>query len=251
MTRLPRPRPARQEDTPVVSTAPSPAPSLDRGDLDAGDRVLLVDIENMIGPVRPAPAVIRRKMTALLEAAGDVHHTIACFGSSDSAEDPTVSTLAEMGVAPWPVPHGRDAAELALLNHVKHVHDRGGRTFVVASGDHRFSAVRTYGRLEILVWDGQNPARKLVNAAHEVHRVPPPADVPATPAGPDTAQAVEALLEDRELLRRHDLLKASPATSSPSTSRPSHSSALLAGLTLGVGIGIGQRLVDALLPSRR
>src|SRR5574341_1617546 len=84
--------------------------------MDANDRVLLIDVENTVGPNRPRPALVRARVTALRAAAGTVHHTVACYSAADPSADVVVSVLAEHGVAPWPVPPAPDAAEAALLH---------------------------------------------------------------------------------------------------------------------------------------
>jgi hypothetical protein len=75
------------------STPPEPATTV-----DAGDRVLLVDLENAVGAVRPRPALVRARVTALRQAAGTVHHVVACYSATDPAADVVVSVHAGVAV---------------------------------------------------------------------------------------------------------------------------------------------------------
>ncbi|MCK9921180.1 hypothetical protein MXD61_04550 [Frankia sp. AgPm24] len=129
------------------------------------DRVLLIDVENSVGSIRAHPDLVRRRIEVLLDAAGPVHHALACYAQDNPGADTLVSVLAELGVAPWPVPSAADAADHALLRHARYVHGRGGRVFTVASGDHRFAVLAELGRVEVLVWEQQPVARALVRAA--------------------------------------------------------------------------------------
>lgn len=137
----------------------------------ADDRVLLIDVENALGGLAGHPPVFRARVTALRDAAGRLHHCVAAFGLEDSADRTPLSLLAEVGVAPWPVVPGQDAADAALLEHARYVYRRGGRSFVVASADHRFATLAAMGRLEVVAWEGQRLARRLEAAAHTVRRV--------------------------------------------------------------------------------
>ncbi|MBW4720503.1 hypothetical protein [Saccharothrix obliqua] len=137
-------------------------------------KVLLIDVENVVGPVNPSPQLVRARVAALLHAAGPLHHVMAGYSRTDPANDATVSVLAEMGVAARVVPPGNDAAEKALLEHARYAHERGHRSFAVASADHRFTALRELGTFEVLVWQDQEVALKLDAAADAVHRLPRP-----------------------------------------------------------------------------
>lgn len=160
----------------------------------ADERVLLIDVENVVGPVAPGPEVIRGRVRALIEAAGEPHHVLACYAPEDPQADRTVSVLAEMRVATWQVGKATDAADHALLQHARYLRERGFTTFVVASADGMFAALAELGRLEVLVWERQSPSQRLVTAAHAVQRLrlpprgPVPApEVPRSPAGPATS----------------------------------------------------------------
>lgn len=141
------------------------------GCVRADDRVLLIDVENALGGADGHPPVFRARVAALRAAAGRLHHCVAAFGLERSADRTPLSLLAEVGVAPWPVSPGHDAADAALLEHARYVYRRGGRTFVVASADHRFATLAGLGRLEVVAWKGQRIARRLEDAAHTVWRV--------------------------------------------------------------------------------
>jgi hypothetical protein len=92
--------------------------------------------------------------------------------------------LAELRVAPLPVPPGADAAEADLLRHAHHVHARGGRRFVVASGDRRFSALGALGSVELVLFEGQPLSRRLEQVADAVRRVPRPSGSRVLPPRP-------------------------------------------------------------------
>jgi hypothetical protein len=68
--------------------------------------VLLIDVENMIGPFTPRLPMVRARMQALLAAAGPVEHALACFSQQWPAKDSVISALIGLGVVPWPVPPG-------------------------------------------------------------------------------------------------------------------------------------------------
>lgn len=199
--------------------------------------VLLIDVENVIGPFKPRLPMVRARVQALLAAAGPVEHTLACFSQQWPAKDSVISALIELGVAPWPVPPGPDAAEIALIGHARYLATRGGRwRFLVASGDHRLVAVAKYGELHVLVWDGHALASKLEAVATTVHRLAWPTPMSAAPPAlklpptPDTGTPATADNRPRagELAAR--------ATSA---------------LITGVGIAVGHRLLDALHPRQR
>ncbi|MBY8848321.1 hypothetical protein K7G98_06655 [Saccharothrix sp. MB29] len=136
--------------------------------------MLLIDVENVVGPVNPAGAGALAHR-ALLAAAGPVHHAMEGYSRQDPAGDRVVSVLAEMGVCTWVVPPGTDAAEKVLLAHARYAHDRGCRSFVVASADHGFTALRDLGTFDVVVWQEQEVSARLAAAARAVHRVPRPA----------------------------------------------------------------------------
>ncbi|GAA3462772.1 hypothetical protein ACFFSW_25385 [Saccharothrix longispora] len=138
-------------------------------------KVLLIDVENVVGPVNPSPGLVRSRIGALLAAAGPVHHAMAGYSRQDPAGDRVVSVLAEMGVCTWVVPPGTDAAEKVLLAHARYAHARGCRSFVVASADHGFTALRDLGTFDVVVWQEQEVSARLAAAARAVHRVPRPA----------------------------------------------------------------------------
>ncbi|WP_147455124.1 hypothetical protein [Saccharothrix australiensis] len=184
--------------------------------------------------MRPRRRVLQVRVEALLAAAGPVHHAVAGYGGADLADDPTASMLAESHVSALRVTPSANAAEEALLAHARRVHaSLGCRTFVVASGDHRFADLADLGRLEVVAWDGQAVAVRLEDAAHRIHRIPRPGGTPAETVDPgplDTDVAAET-------------------APMPAVDRSARTMATA--LLTGIGIGIGQRLVDLLLPRRR
>jgi len=236
----------------MATTASDP----DGGGMQPDDRVLLIDMENTVGSVRPRPAVVRARVRALQAAAGRVHHVVACYSAANPAADVVVSVLAELGVAPWPVPPGTDAAETALLQHARYVADRGGRIFVVASGDHRFAALANRGRLELLAWDGQKIAKKLEQAAADLRRIPiPKLDLDAEP---NTTTLEEPAIPEPVNPSSHP----EPTNNDRSDPEPAPTTAhhhpnrelatkLATAIAIGAGIAIGQRLMDTLLPGQR
>ena len=210
---------------------------------EAPARLLLIDLENSIGAVNPRERLLRTRVGALLAAAGPVHHAVAGYAVAELADDPTASVLAELGVAPLRVAPTPDAAEVVLLAHARRIHDSlGCRTFLVASADRRFAELADLGRLELLAWQDQPIAAKLENAAHQVHRIVRPGVRPAhTPA--DTPHQ-----QPRPPERLADPTR-SPAATHLGGGNPVHP--VITALATGVGIGVGQRLVDILLHRRR
>lgn len=144
--------------------------------MQASDRVLLIDVENVLGGLdRRRPLVFQTRIAVLLGAAGGpLHHCVAAFGMGSARDQALLSLLAEIGVAPWPVTPGPNAADRALLEHAQHVYRRGGRTFVVASGDHRLAEVARLGRLEVVAWQRQQVSKRLIEAAQVIRRIPLP-----------------------------------------------------------------------------
>lgn len=206
--------------------------------MQADARVVLVDLENMVGAVRPRPALVRACVAVLRAAAGPAHHALACYSTADPATDGLVSVLAELGVAPWPVPPGPDAAETALLAHADYVYRQGGRTFCVASADRRFAALAELGRLEVLAWERQPIARRLIEAADVLRQLPRPdtaiAGVPRI-ARPDELAKVPAAAVDAARQRRPlDLAQSA-----------------LVGVCTGFGMAAGQRLISHLFSRGR
>ncbi len=226
----------------------------DGGGMQPDDRVLLIDMENAVGSVRPRPVVVRARVRALQAAAGRVHHVVACYSAADPAADVVVSVLAELGVAPWPVPPGTDAADTALLQHARYVADRGGRIFVVASGDHRFAALADRGRLELLAWDGQKLAKKLEQAAANIRRIPiPKLDLDAEPITTTLEEPVavpEPVNPSHPEPANNDQSDPAPTTAHHYPNREL-ATKLATAIAIGVGIAIGQRLMDTLLPGQR
>jgi len=206
--------------------------------VNADDRILLLDLENL-GSARLRPRPLRSRLEVLLNAAGDIHHAVAAYALPDAAEaDPLASVLAELRVAPLRVAPGTDAAELALLAHARRVHTEGGRIFLVGSADGRFAELAALGRVELFVWDGQPVAAKLADVVHDIHRLARTTGAPTDDAtGPEQNHPGDKPLTP--LARpadRHGIVVVRR---------------LLIAVATGVGIALGQRLVDLVMPARR
>lgn len=196
-------------------------------------RLLLIDLENSIGSVRPRQRLLRSRIAALLAAARPVHHSVAGYAAPDLMDDPTGSVLAELGVAPLRVTPAPDAAELVLLDHARRMHDTlGCRTFLVASADRRFAELATLGRLELLAWQDQPLAGRLEHAAHHVHRIPK-RTAASEPPEPEPEAAHE------------------PVTRMPARLSKPVPTGIVTAVATGMGIGIGQRLIDVVARRRR
>lgn len=199
-------------------------------------RVLLIDAENVIGPFKPRLALVRTRVQALLTAAGPIHHALACYGQQWPVHDTVPSALIELGVVPWPVPLGPDAAEIALVSHARYLATRPTRwCFFVASGDHRLAQIAEYGEVHVVVWEGHPLAARLQSAAAAVYRLPRT----TTAIGSVTAPL--------------NLVIPTGSAVSPTTSRvPDRrlTEHLITALITGVGIGLGHRVVDGLRPRR-
>lgn len=194
--------------------------------------VLLIDAENVIGPSNPKVSLIRACVRTLLAAAGPVDHAVACFRESWHSDDTVASVFIELGVTPWIVYPGPDAAELALISHARYIATRGHRRrFLVASGDHRFAEVGEYGELHVLAWQRHPLAGRLRDAAVTVHRLERP-----TPCTSDLT--VPAAIADHH----------ARSAGAPRGQRAGHQgwlTPLTIAVLTGVGVGIGQRLLDA------
>ncbi|GAA1309277.1 hypothetical protein [Saccharothrix xinjiangensis] len=219
----------------------------------ARPRVLLIDVDNMVGVACTPRPVARARMEALLVAAGPVHHAVAAYNArTDQADDPLSSHLAELGVGCIPVDDGPDAADHALLRHARRLHDsRTHGDFVVASADGRFSQLASLGELEVLAWQGQPVAARLRHTAHRLRRVPKPAPLPQdrpsdrpvrftpprTPVrGPVDDDTTCCTAQSRH---RAALFPAGRAAA-----------ALGVAFVAGIGSGVGKRLVDRLSARR-
>ncbi|KJE20121.1 hypothetical protein FF36_05612 [Frankia torreyi] len=221
--------------------------------MQADDRVLLIDVENAVGSVRPRPELVRSRVRALVEAAGAVHHVVACYAQDDPAADGVVSVLAELGVAPWPVPSKADAADQALLQHARYVHRRGGRIFTVASGDRQFAVLAELGQLEVLVWEKQPVARNLAKAAGPHLRRLPNVSANGTTSNRANAAVRPAIVESSaEFLPERGKGRGGrlQPTGCSVPAREAGRGFLPAVLT-GIGVGIGQRLAAVVMDRRR
>lgn len=205
--------------------------------MNADDRTLLLDLENL-GTVRLRPRPLRTRLEALLVAAGEIHHAVAAYGLPDGADDdPLASLLAELRIAPLRVLPGVNAAELALLAHARYVHAAGGRIFLVGSADGRFAQLAALGRVELLVWDGQPVATRLVEVAHHLHRI-------ARPTGTPTRDTTE-----QEQPEPDDIPVAAATATRPC--RRELAARLLTAVATGLGVALGNAITDRLLSRRR
>ncbi|WP_309114755.1 hypothetical protein [Saccharothrix sp.] len=200
-------------------------------------RIMLIDLENVVGTNRK-PAALRSLVTAFLDAAGPHHHTVAAYAVHSPDSKSVASVLTALGVAPLPVEPGPDAAENALIAHAVRMHREGCCRFTVASGDGAFTrlADATNARLDILVWKGQPIATRLSKIAGTVQRVPLPAKGVQAGSAP-SGQAVAR--------------KGSDYTSTLVSSDPAaRLSLFVSALLVGIGVALGQRLVDVALRRR-
>ncbi|MFE3170073.1 hypothetical protein ACFXPA_04740 [Amycolatopsis sp. NPDC059090] len=199
------------------------------------DRVVLVDLENVVG-FRPKRQTLRTRMTALLDAARPWHHAVAAYACIDDADDATASTLAALGVAPLRVTPGPDAAELALLAHARRMQADGCARFTVCSGDHAFAVLgeADASTLEVLVWQGQPVAAGLTAAADHVRRLPRLGDGGIL-VRPDNTGSPGRGMQERATARsrRRPLVPLG---------------GLVTGFATGIGIALGARLGSALWP---
>ncbi|MGI9003765.1 MAG: hypothetical protein ACR2GH_19305 [Pseudonocardia sp.] len=200
-------------------------------------RLLLIDLENMVGTPGPRERPLRARVSALLAAAGPVHHAVAGYTTTETGQDAVASILAELGVAPLRTAPGPDAAELVLLAHARRVHDAlGCRRFLVASADRRFAelAETGLGRLDVLAWEGQPVASKLAKAARQVRRIPKPTGT-GTEQTEDEPRPVATEHPHREVhVRRNDR-------------RVELTTAVLTATAAGAALAVSTRLTDALL----
>lgn len=206
------------------------------------DRVVLIDLENVVG-FRPRPRTLRIRVTALLEAARPRHHVVAAYAGAEGDDDPTASTLASLGVAPLRVAPGPDAAETALLAHARRMQAEGCALFTVCSSDHAFAALASadLGRVEVLIWADQPISAKLEQAVHQVHRLPrpPAAAKPTAEHPPLTANRVDPSTDHAKEVTPSGSAKPKPMLMSLATA-----------VVTGIGLAFGHRIADALLPRR-
>lgn len=200
--------------------------------------MVLIDLENMVGS-NPRTPVLRTKVTALLEAAGPYHHAVVAYASSED-DDTAASVLAALGVAPLRVAPGPDAAENALIRHANRMQAGGCSRFTVCSGDKAFAILADVEstRIDLLVWQGQPVATRLAEAAYNIRELPR-VDKTSTALGtPSTHLESDdgARPEHPPTDGRYRLPNLSPA---------------VAALLVGVGVAVGHRLVDLVLPRRR
>lgn len=139
------------------------------------DRVVLIDLENLVGANR-RPPTLRARVTALLEAAGSRHHAVAAYAAPDADSDTAASVLAALGVAPLRVQAGPNAAENALIRHAVRMQADGCTRFTVCSGDRAFATLADAEntRIDVPVWQGQPVAARLAEVGRSVSELPRP-----------------------------------------------------------------------------
>lgn len=203
------------------------------------ERVVLIDLENMVG-TNPRTPVLRSRVTALLEAAGPYHHAVVAFAASEVDGDAAASALAALGVAPLRVEPGPNAAENALIRHANRMQAGGCTRFTVCSGDKAFATLADVEntRIDLLVWQGQPVATRLADIAHDIDELPR-VDKTTTAGAPMSARSRHG----------HGIQQARL----PATGRygPPNIPLPLAALLVGVGVALGHRLVDQAFPRGR
>ncbi|NUT49401.1 MAG: hypothetical protein HOV94_19145 [Saccharothrix sp.] len=209
--------------------------------MQSTDRVVLIDLENLVG-TNPRPAALWTRIGVLLNAAGPHHHAVVAYAAPDADGDTVFSVLAALGVAPLRVEPGPDAAENALIRHAVRMQTHGCTRFTVCSSDRAFATLADAEntRLDILVWQGQPVTTRLADVAHSIRELPRPDK--ATVGAAPSVQAASDNSHDNSLSR-------APAASG-SRSIP-HPAQMVRAVLVGVGVAVGQRLVDRVLPPRR
>ncbi len=144
--------------------------------------VLLIDLENMIGQ-KARPNVLIPRLDALLLQAGPGLEVVAACAANRITPH-TEQILTDRGARLLIVGGAKDAADQALLDEARRLAARGRQRFVVASADSTFRQLATLGRLDIMLWETQEPQRPnaYTQQAHTVHRVP----LPKTTGAPKT-----------------------------------------------------------------
>lgn len=127
----------------------------------AANRVLLIDVDGVVGPDAPRPELVRERVAAVLRAAGPVHHALACYTGEPTGLDELGSVLAELGVPSRVVPPGRGAVAGALLAHARYTHGRGCRAFALVADHHDL----TPGCVDVVDGSGRSATVRAVRAA--------------------------------------------------------------------------------------
>lgn len=144
--------------------------------------VLLIDLENMIG-LNPRPATVSCKLDALMSRAGPgVPAVAACAASRITG--PGRDVLSRNGVRLLVAGGDKNGADQTLLAEAERLARDGCGRFLVASNDSGFARIAELGRLEIIIWQSQKPARKYTSRAAQVVRLPcprPPAPASSVP----------------------------------------------------------------------
>lgn len=132
---------------------------------DGGDTALLIDLENYC-PGSRRPTRVASQLRQLLDAAGPVSSTVAVAATAVAHRQRHV--LATAGITVLSVPAGHNAADEALITEARRLARTGVRRFIVASGDHIFARVASFGELVVITHATHEVSRRLSNAASEV-----------------------------------------------------------------------------------
>ncbi|ONI89955.1 hypothetical protein ALI22I_13595 [Saccharothrix sp. ALI-22-I] len=207
------------------------------------ERVVLIDLENMVG-TNPGPPVPRSRVTALLDAVGPRHHTVVSYAASDADSDTAASVPAALGVAPPRVEPDPDTAENAPIKHATRMQASGRTPCTVRSGDRAFATPADVGntRPDIPARQGQPVATRPADVAHGIREPPRP-----DRTGPDQTTTA-GTAPPTPAVNGNDLPRA-PAT--PSSRLTPHLSLSVGAIPVGIGVALGQRPADPVLPRRQ
>ncbi|MBT0768647.1 hypothetical protein KIH74_06895 [Kineosporia sp. J2-2] len=230
--------------------------------------VLLIDLENMVGH-GAGVKVLAPRLDALLRQAGPGLSVVAACRRTRMGPG-SQEILQERGVRLLLVDDGKGAADQVLLHEARRQAGQGCRRFLVASADRAFAAVADLGRLEILLWEGQQPLapNRYTRVADMVHRIPRPArGFPAherSPAAGTDAPQVSAhdqqdgFNEPQEQGVAVGRPEAMPVPAASAGGRSEWAGLLLfagtvfaAGVLFGAGTAVGESVAGRLLRSGR
>jgi hypothetical protein len=126
----------------------------------------------MVGS-NPRPVTLNCKLDALISQAGPGIPAVAACAASRITE-PAKKVLSERNVRLLTVSGDKNAADRALLAEAARLARGGCGRFLVASNDSQFAQLAELGRLEIIIWQSQRPAKKYSSRAAEVFPLPCP-----------------------------------------------------------------------------
>lgn len=131
-------------------------------DRSAGERVLLVDLDN----IRAEPARLRARMALLATLAASADHVV--LAGQDDAVDRAVPWLGEAAGRAHRVPSGRNEADYLLLDEAEELLGERPGQFMVASNDGIFAALARRGPLTLLSPGPSGLSGRLVAAAERL-----------------------------------------------------------------------------------